>query len=150
MDSKKPLRSEEIMLSDWLNDHCDMEGSHLGQNGGPASNPSAPARSPGLAPHALTRPPTGPITRGKTNKGSYYTLLMKGTRGEGGGGEAGHHRNKRALTDPHLHHQSSLTTNQPPASKPATSTARMPPRCVTPGARRRSGEVGGFHGLLIE
>lgn len=67
-----------------MNDHSDREGSHLGQNGA-ASNPRVPARSPGLAPCALTRPPTGPITRGKTNKGSYYTLLMKDTRGEGGG-----------------------------------------------------------------
>lgn len=77
-------RSKEIIFIQWLNDHCDREGSHLGQNRA-ASNPRVPARSPGLAPRALTRPPTGPITRGKTNKGSYYTLLMKDTRGEGGG-----------------------------------------------------------------
>lgn len=59
-----------------------MEGSHLGQNRA-ASNPRVPARSPGGAPCTLTRPPTGLITRGKTNKGSYYTLLMKDIRGHG-------------------------------------------------------------------
>lgn len=77
-------RSEEIIFFiRWLNVHCDSGGSQLGPNGA-ADNPRVPARSPGLAPRALTRPPTGPITRGKTNKGSYYTLLMKDTRGEGG------------------------------------------------------------------
>lgn len=36
-------------------------------------------------PYMLTRPPTGPITRGKTNKGSYYTLLLKDTKADGEG-----------------------------------------------------------------
>lgn len=89
---------------------------------GAASNPRDPARSPGLAPRAVTRPPTGPITRGKTNKGSYYTLLMKDTKGEGG--QAGHHRDNRALTDPSLPHHHHPHPHLHP--KPATSTARMP------------------------
>lgn len=125
-----------------------------------ASNPRVPARSPRLCTPALTRPPTGAITRGKTNKEGYYTLLMKDTGGERG--QDGHQWNKRALTDlvplpfPSL---VPLTPSPPPSAqtKPATSTKRMPPRCVTP--EWRDGGVGGavevvrgrgLHGLLIE
>lgn len=145
-------RSEEIIFFiRWLNVHCDSGGSQLGPNGA-ADNPRVPARSPGLAPRALTRPPTGPITRGKTNKGSYYTLLMKDTRGEGG--HAGHHRNKRALTDPSFTTTATarpLTPSPPPRITPASDpAARMPSWCVTQGGLWRSGEVGGLHGRLIE
>lgn len=34
----------------------------------------------------LTSPPPGPITPGNTNKGGYYTPLMKDTRGQRGAG----------------------------------------------------------------
>lgn len=157
-------RSKEIIFIHWLNDHCDREGSHLGQNRA-APNPRVPARSPGLAPRALTRPPTGPITRGKTNKGSYYTLLMKDTRGEGG--KAGHHRNKRALTDsppslplvpshPHLHPKSP----HQPARLPTPPNQPLPPHAclrargiVEVRDSRGSARVGrgrGLRGPLIE
>lgn len=139
----------------WLSDHCDREGSHLGQNGA-AFNPRVPARSPGLAPRALTRPPTGPITRGKTNKGSYYTLLMKDTRGEGG--QAGHHRNKRALTDPLPHHHSSphtLTSAPSPFHPPPPANQPLPPHaCLrAPGIvevrdSRGTAEVGRGRGFM--
>lgn len=121
-----------------------QRGSQLGPNRA-ASNPRVPARSPGLAPRALTRPPTGPITRGKTNKGSYYTLLMKDTRGEAG--HAGHHRNKRALTDPSF---TTTTTTRPlTPSPPPRITPRLWPNRTHAFVVRDSrgsvevGEVGG-------
>lgn len=91
---------------------------------GAASNPWVPARSPGLGPLSLTRPPTGPIRRRKTNKGSYYTLLMKDTRDEGG--QPGQHWNKRVLTLPP--HPSPPPSLSHPLTSPeaATSTTRMP------------------------
>lgn len=77
---------------------------------------------------------------------------MKDTRGEEG--HAGHHRNKRALTDPSFTTTATarpLTPSPPPGITPASDpAARMPSWCVTQGGLWRSGEVGGLHGLLIE
>lgn len=69
---------------------------------------------------------------------------MKDTRGEGG--HAGHHRNKRALTDPSFTTTATarpLTPSPPPRITPASDpAARMPSWCVTQGGLWRSGEVG--------
>lgn len=84
-------RSEGFTSRQWLDDHWDRRDHVKGKWEGSASNPRDPEGTPQSPtprypqPYTLTRPPTGPITRGKTNKGSYYTLLLKDTRADGEG-----------------------------------------------------------------
>lgn len=77
---------------------------------------------------------------------------MKDTRGEGG--HAGHHRNKRALTDPSLHHHRhrssphTLTSTQNnPRLRPSRTHAFVV-RDSRGSVEVRRGR--GLHGLLIE
>lgn len=98
----------------------------------------------------LTRSPTGPIRAAKTNKGSYYTPLMKDTGGQRGASWTP--PQQKLLDPPHPHPpHPSISTNRlftkpsppPPASGSAPSTACVPLGCVTPGGPAEVREVGG-------
>ena len=78
---------------------------------------------------------------------------MKATRGEGG--HAGHHRNKRALTDPplHNHHHHHRHRLSPHTLTSTQNNPRLRPSHTHASVvrdSRGSVEVGGLHGLLIE
>lgn len=141
--SERTKQCEEIRFICGVNDRRDGGDQVQGRTGSPLIPRGLLA--------SLTRPPTGPITRGKTNKGRYYTLLMKGT---GGGGGA-------SWTPPE---QKSLDRPHPPPKTPPPAPPLVPPhphlhpnppslsqsshflhmrRCVTSGGRWRSRGSGG-------
>lgn len=107
----------------------------------------------------LTRPPTGPITPGNTNKGGHYTPLMKDTGGQRG---ASWTPPEEKMIDPNppTPHPSIITSNFsshqcPPepsrhASQSAPSTTCVSLGCVTQGGPAEVGKGRGLNGAFIE